>query len=309
MALVTTRRTMVRATLACAFMGLAVMQAAGCDVELSTKASETVTVSIADPANKIRLQNMVGDVIVRADASATAVTAEAVKIGKGVDDGAAKAALAEISVSVGPSADESGLIVLEAKHPSGKMGHGYEVKWTVTAPPGVVVDIAGNVGDISVYGFSAGGTIKSNVGDIDVKDVGGGVTITSNVGDVKANGITGGATITTSTGDIEVQGAGLFSAKTSTGDVEVRVSGSEIADLRASTSTGDVDVTLPTTWKGKIKASSSVGDIEIRAAGFARGDGTSRKSVSGTINGGGDASIEVTCRVGDVTIENGKSGG
>lgn len=286
-------------------MGVLATQSVGCDIRTDVKATETVTVSISDPASRIALRNMVGDVTITADSAATSVTAEAKKVGKGPDDAGAQEALKEISVSVGPSPDEPGVLLLSAKHPGGKPGRGYEVEWTVTAPPAMVIDLKNNVGEVKVTGFRAGATVTCNVGDLTLQDIAGGVNVDGNVGDLTATGIDGAVTAATSTGDITVNSTGAVSAQTSTGRVRVSAMGKQPASVTATTSTGDVSVTVPASWAGRVKASTSVGDLLVQLEKLDAGADKGRKSFRGTVGGGGEATIEASSSVGDVKVSNG----
>jgi hypothetical protein len=286
--------------------------ASGCDETMAFEATETVTVTLSDPANRIELRNVVGDIELIGDPAASAITVEAKKIGRGSTQENADAALKEIVVTIAPAAEEPGVIALIGKQPSTSgQSRGYRVEWKVTAPQAMAVDVVNRVGDIAVVGFTDGAKASADVGDLRAERIAGGLNLRSGVGDVSGEDIDGAMTLESKTGDIQGSASGVIKATTNVGEVSVRLTGDGIHPVTARSNTGDIDVTVPRNWKGRLKASTNVGDLEVNLTGVS-GDRSTRgssQSIDASVNGGGEALLDAGTNVGDVRLRSVDRGG
>ncbi len=215
---------------------------AGCSTPFAHQERLTLT---APSVRSLVLRNCVGDVIIQADGSATQVRADVVKSGRGLSAQQADEALGEIELSMAVSPDRPDTIVAEGKHPGGDAFRSHSVDWRITAPPGVVIDVTNDVGDIHIKGFAAGATIRGSVGDIHVRGVSGGLTVQNEVGDVHA------------------QASGTISIDSGVGDVALTVGEGDDEPITARTEVGDLTVALPAQRKGRLVADSDVGSLHI----------------------------------------------
>lgn len=289
----TTLKPSIRAAFAAASAGglmTGCVGMSGCDSSrYTTRQAQTVTIA----AERVfTLDNRVGDVTIVSDPAATAVTCELVKVGKGSTQANADQALSEIRVdtSDGPG-DSDAKARAATPDGSGWTGRQWEVKWTVTAPPGTKIIVVNKVGDVKVRGFAAGAEITSGVGDVDVTEVTGGVSVTGNVGDVT------------------ISGDGALSAASDVGDVRVTALGGSARDITAKSNVGDVVVTLPPAWSGRVSAGTGVGKVTSSLAGLSErpagkryGSGSSVEGVIGAGDGGEAGSVTVSANVGDISL-------
>ncbi len=261
--------------------------AGGCNSARFT--SERSTRLTAAAESSLRIENQVGDVRVVADPTASEVTMELTLIGKGSTQARAEEALAEITYAVQDPAGDTG-VTATAKHPTNGGGwHGkqWEVRWVVTAPPGVKIEISDDVGDVTVVGFERGASVSTDVGD------------------VRVMGVLGGVTVKTDVGDALVNAAGPVEVVTQVGDVNLELIG-ESASIRAESDVGDVHVVVPTAWSGSVSGGSDVGGVSTSIPGLSarREEHGSGSKVSGTIGAGGaTARATLKADVGSITIE------
>lgn len=260
--------------------------ASGCD-EAKYTATSTKTLTAAAESS-LRIENMVGDVKVVADPAATGVTMELTLIGKGSTQTKADEALREIILDVNDPAGDTG-VTASAKHPSagGWNGKNWEVKWVVTAPPSVKIDVSDDVGNVTVVGFERGAKVATDVGDVKVSGVLGGVVARADVGNAVVNA-QGPAEVTTNVGNVRLELLG------------------ESTNVRASADVGNVHLVVSPQWNGKVKGKSDVGGVTSVVPGLsARADMGGGGEISGTVGTGapGGATATLTADVGSITIE------
>lgn len=272
-------------TLASITMAGGCVSIGGCqDMKYSAAKQESL---VAPAESSFRLTNTVGDITVVADPSATQVTCRIDRVGKGTTQAKAEQALSEISIVLDDSPGDSG-VTLAAKHPSGggMSGRQWEVRWTITAPPGTRIIVAGEVGDVRVRGFTAGAHVSTDVGDVDVADVSGGVKVTTDVG------------------DITIAAGGPIEATGNVGDVTLSAAPGEASPIKVTTDVGDVTVRLPASWGGSARATADVGSVDSDFPGVSgpKASGSGR-SISGRIGNGAEGpELVVQTDVGDIHL-------
>lgn len=270
----------VLVSLACLPMGGCVVLGGG---DLKHEAREQMTLSEPAGARKLVLRNVVGDLVITADPTATEISATAVMIGKGRTVQNAQEALDEIVVSLDPSRGDPGTIEALAEHPSGSSRKGYAVDWRITAPPALEIEIRNDVGDIDLRGFAGPAFIESAVGDIEAAEIAQGLTIKGGVGDVNAR----------SGGPIRVE--------TDVGDARVAVLGSP-QPINVTTDVGEITLTLPDQWVGSFDAETDTGDVDVSLPGMPVSITRARDHrARGSIGGDGPA-ITLSADVGDIEI-------
>jgi len=207
--------------LAIGVLGVAV---SGCGTPFQARNHISLTAQL--PAEKLVVRTDFGDITVRSDANVTEIRAEATLIGKGVTPAEAEKALGEIRASLGPKEDESSVVVAAGEHPRGGWARRYAIRWHITAPPDVVIEVRTEFGDVEVGRFNKGVTIE------------------------------------TAFGDIEAEAAGPIELVTAFGDVELRVCAGNPGDVRVATEFGDVDVQLPRDRTGRVLADTDFGSVD-----------------------------------------------
>lgn len=257
--------------------------AGGCEeAKYSSKSTKTLT---AAAESSLRIENMVGDVKVVADPSATGVTMELTLIGKGTTQAKADEALREIVLDLNDPAGDTG-VTASAKHPSngGWNGKNWEVKWVVTAPPSVKIDVDDDVGSVTVVGFERGAKVKTDVGDIKISGVMGGVVARADVGNAVVNA-QGPAEVSSDVGNVKIELIG------------------ESHNVRATADVGNVHLVVSPGWNGKVKGKSDVGGVTSVVPGLsARADMGGGGEISGTVGNGG-ATATLSADVGSITVE------
>lgn len=258
--------------------------AGGC--ESAKFSSERTTKMTAAAESSLRIENQVGDIKVVADPAATQVTLELTLIGKGSTQAKAEEALNEIVYTVTDPPGDTGVTAV-AKHPtnSGWNNKQWEVRWVVTAPPTVKIDVDDAVGKVTVVGFERGASVSTDVGDVRVSGVMGGVNVRVDVGDAVVNA-QGPATVITNVGDVSVEMIG------------------EPAEVRAEADVGDVHLVVSPAWSGKVTGGSDVGSVRTSVPGLSARSAEygSGSKVSGVI-GAGVANATLKADVGSITIE------
>ncbi|MFM9958866.1 MAG: hypothetical protein ACKVZJ_12410 [Phycisphaerales bacterium] len=262
--------------------------AGGCESAKFT--SERTSKLTAAAESSFRIENQVGDVKVVADPSATEVTMELTFIGKGATQAKADEALNEINFAVTDPPGDTG-VTARAKHPtnSGWNNKQWEVRWVVTAPPGVKIEVTDDVGEVTVVGFNNGANVSTDVGDVRIVGVMGGVTVKTEVGDATVNA-QGPATVTTNVGDVRLELIGPPGAADA---------------FKAQSDVGNVHVIVPTAWSGNVTGGSDVGSVKTSIPGLAtRGDSGSGARLAGRIGSGASStSATIKADVGSITIE------
>ena len=232
---------------------------------------------------ELHVSNQVGSVELKADSSATSITATATRIGKGVTQADADAALAETSATLAP--DPGGKFVLAiGKQPSSSgMSKGYEIKWSIVAPPTTMIVVKTNVGEVELTGFTQGADVKVDVGKITGTALAGGGSFTSNVGKVS------------------VSTQAPVTAHSDTGSVSLTLTPGGAGNVKASSNVGSVSLVLASDWTGSVTADSNVGSVNSSIPGAAIKSNTTGKSMTATI-GAGAAKAEASSNVGSVSV-------
>jgi hypothetical protein len=217
---------------------------AGCGTPF--QAREQVTLTAPLPAQRLIVRNRVGDVVLHADPDATEVTAEVVKIGKGVTQAEADKALEQIRVTVAPKPGDPDTLLADVDHPAYSNSRRYEVEWRVTAPAALASEVHLAVGELHVRGFTGGTVLHCSVGDIVTLDL---------AGSLRA---------WTSTGDIRAEAAGAVDLSSGVGDIRLRLLPGEPAPVTVRSDVGDIRLRIPTDRTGRLVADTGIGSLDVR---------------------------------------------
>lgn len=252
---------------------------------LSFKKVASESLAAPAPGQRLTIRNDVGTVTVHADPSASSVSVEVEKVGKGSSQAEADKALDEIVVSLAPHPSNQGELEGFVTHPRGMRRRGYEVNWVVTAPPSVALYVQTDVGEIEAHGFTAGGRFSSDVGDIAVTDFAGPVDAKSDVGDIR------------------VSTSGPITIRTDVGDVVAHATGAESHSIAVRTDVGAVVLHLDPNWSGKVLAATDVGAVTLATQSAVREEKRTKHRFEGKIgDASSQASIDVSSDVGSITI-------
>jgi hypothetical protein len=244
------RRTLVTKIGLCATMALSVA-AGGCIVYSGDhyEAKATRTDQLSAPvgnATALRVTTDVGAIKLEAGETAEVRISADITV-KAETDEEAQRLLDSYHVTVEPSGDT---LVVKAEKPSSFGRNQLCVDLTITAPPGLKLDCATDVGDIRTDGFTNRVEARSDVGSITCTGLRSSATLHSNVGNIKfayASDAPGAldATAATNVGDIEFEGPQQVSAK-----------------VAAATNVGSIHSDRPLTVRGQLSQSinASLGD-------------------------------------------------
>lgn len=249
-------------------LGLAVgFFAIGCGKPF--KSTQQVSLTAELPSQRLRIAGTVGDIMVRAEPGAKAVEATITKITHGTSQARAQEALDEIEVSFEAEDKDGATVVGTSSHPRNSATASYTVRWKVTTPPELALDIEASVGDVRVEGCTGEVSVGGGIGNVVVAGADGPdsslgpVTITNDVGDIRVERVTGPLHASTSIGGIHASAAGKVSMKTSVGDVRLTLSKGASEGVEIRTSIGDIRVSVPEGWKGKVLADADIGSTSI----------------------------------------------
>jgi len=211
--------------------------------QLSAPVGNAVTLRVTTDVGAIRLE--------AAETTEVRITAE-VTVKAGTDEEAQRL-LDAFHVTAEPSGDT---FVVKAEKPSHFGRNQLSVDLTITAPPGLRLDCATDVGDIRADGFTNRVEARTDVGSIACTGLRGSVSLRSNAGDIRFAyapdaPATLDATAATNVGNIEFEGPQQVSAK-----------------VAAAANVGSIHTDRPLTVTGKLSQSinASLGDGEGRVS-------------------------------------------
>lgn len=119
---------------------------------------------------------------------------------------------------------------------------------------------------------------------------------------IRVQGVQGGTDLETVNGSIDVVGAaGSFEAETVNGSIDAQLSSVAAGKLSAETVNGRVRLALPAALKANVEIETVNGRITSDIPVTARS--ISKRSLRGSINGGGPVDLAITTVNGSVTIE------
>lgn len=247
-------------------LGLAAVVMSGCYIsgdafqakfsrseELTAPLTDITALDVATNVGTIRLEAAeVAEVRIRAEIKVKERTEERAQ---------------ELAEQVRIVAEPSGRTLrIKALKPAGLRDNNLSVDFTITAPAGLDLEAATNVGDIRTTGFTGRVKAAVNVGAIACTGLRGEIDLHSNVGDLSAEYVPDApaavnATMATDVGDIEFTGPREISAHvtatTNVGDIHtarpITVTGSFKKSLRGSLGRGE----------GRINLDTNVGAIRI----------------------------------------------
>jgi len=248
----------------CAF----IIASAGCITiggdNLQGKAKRTDQLSVAvGSASALKATTCVGAIkLDAAEPAEVRITADITV--KAKTDKEAEALLEGVRVTAEPSGDT---IVIKAEKPSGFGRNQLAVDFAITAPPGLRLDCATDVGDIRVNGFTRRVDAHTDVGSITCNGMRDGMSLHTNVGNIRAACASDApaalnVNASTNVGNIDFTGpsqtSAILTAAINVGHVHtdrpITVSGSLGKSIRASLGAAE----------GQVDLRTNVGSITIR---------------------------------------------
>ena len=209
------------------------------------------------PEPLVRLTNGPGRVSIEGVEGLENVEVSAKRYARGRNTAAAKENAADVPVETS-SGEDSGLEI------SSEGGGGTGVDYALRVPPGTVVEVESETGDVEVSGLENDATVRAESGDISVEDVRGSIAIEAPRGDVTVESVsteTGNAEITVGSGDLEIENlvVGILEARVESGDVALlgRFSGSGLVFVE----TGSINVRLPSEDTNDLTLEARVGEV------------------------------------------------
>ncbi|MBN1223296.1 MAG: DUF4097 family beta strand repeat protein [Candidatus Aminicenantes bacterium] len=293
------------------------------------------TVSLAKDG-KVYLKNISGDIQVMTWGK-DEVKIDALKISRASSMDRAKENADKVKIEI---TEESGVLRIETDYPKMNFGNlNVSVDFKVTIPDHASADINSVSGDIRIE--KAGGATKAESvsGDVNLEDIGGTLRGKSVSGDVNVRGAAKGADINSVSGDVAVYDVvgdadlktvsgeitaarikGSIEAESVSGDVELTdVSDAGVVKAKAlsgeviylgtinrdgryefKSHSGDIRLTIPGSSAFDLEAKTFSGDIDSEFEMTISGK-LSRKSIKGSVNGGG-AVVELNTFSGDVLL-------
>ena len=280
-------------------VSLALVALAACGpVVGETKASDTVSTSLATQSVRVRVEMFNGAISVTPGPAGT-VAATVTRTGVGRDTAAALADAQEIDVTLAETGGEAVLRAVYAPAPDSAGSRGASA--AVTVPAGSTLILQSSNGAITLSGLT--GTILAHTSNAPVSVAGPTTALraeTSN-GTIAVTDGAGLITLETSNGVIDVAAdASVLDATTSNGHISFSGSlGQGLSQL--TTSNSDVSVTLPHDASFAFDASTSGGTV---TTDFAVGGSTSATDtrLAGTVGGGAGTTLVIVTSNGNVRI-------
>lgn len=258
-----------------------------------------------------------GNVTVRAGAGNAIVVKGTVEVRRGWSVPSNAAELAK-QVAANPPITQTADAVKVGRIVDETTRKAVSVSYDITVPAGTLVAANSGSGNVVVSGIANAVKANSGSGNIDVSGIGGDVDARTGSGNVtvkdakKAANMSSGsgnieATLSgqgdvkasTGSGNITVKGVvGLLSANTGSGSIEVE--GKPTGDWRLSAASGDVNVVVPSEQGFTLDASTSSGSLDIAAPMTVQGR-IDRRRVQGTVRGGGPT-LRLSTASGDIAV-------
>jgi hypothetical protein len=209
------------------------------------------------PEPVVRLTNGPGRVSIEGVDGLENVEINAKRYARGRNTAAAKENAAEVPV-------ESSFGEDSALEISSDGGGGTGVDYALRVPPGSVVEVESEAGDVEISGLDNSVTVHAESGDVSVEDVRGSIVIEAVQGDVTVESVsteTGNAEVTVGSGDLEIENlvVGILEARVESGDVTLlgRFSGSGVVQVE----TGSINVRLPSEDTNDLTLETRVGEV------------------------------------------------
>ena len=209
------------------------------------------------PEPVVRLTNGPGRVSIEGVDGLENAEISAKRYARGRNTAAAKENAADVPVRVS-SGEGSALEI------SSDGGSGTGVDYALRVPPGTVVEVESEAGNVTVSGLDNDVTVRAESGDVSVEDVRGSIGIEASRGDVTVESVsteTGNAEILVGSGDLEIENlvVGILEARVESGDVALlgRLSGSGLVFVE----TGSISVRLPSEDTNDLTLETRVGEV------------------------------------------------
>ena len=273
------------------------------------KSMQRVSLTAELPSQRLRIMGTIGDITVRAEPGAKAVEAIITKVTRGSSQARADEALDEIQISFEMQDKEKSTVIAKSSHPYSSETASYAVRWEVTTPPELTVEIETSVGDVRVEGCTGEVSVAGGIGNVVVggaKSPGsslGPVTITNEVGDVRVDHVTHELRASAGIGGIRASASGKVDLKTSVGGVRLRLLQGSSEDVQIRASIGDIHVAMPEGWKGKVLADADIGSTSAHLGSLFMGSVRHRRHhFTADLGDASQPVLQAMTEVGDVHL-------
>lgn len=159
------------------------------------------------------------------------------------------------------------------------------ITFTLTVPKTLNIDLNTSGGSIKIDDLVGQVDAHTSGGAIRVNDIEGNIDLHTSGGAISIGHITGNAELSTSGGSISIESvSGNLDAHTSGGSISATLTKQLTDDAKLSTSGGSISLYLPKDMHFDIDASTSGGRV---ASDFSVNGTVKKRSIEGTVNGGG----------------------
>jgi hypothetical protein len=255
------------------------------DMPFHSSRQETFTA----PGTRLVLRNDRGDVTLRSDPAARAVTALVTVRAEALTQQEADRVLAKLKASM--AASGPGEILAEGDGPDHLNYCSAEISWVITTPADCELRVNTGMGEIVASETRAAAVLQTGMGDITVE------------------GLAGALEARTGMGAIDVKGSGAMRLSTGMGSISIQPVGSVIEPIRAESGMGDVELVFAEGFKACLNAKTDLGEVEflggvrIHDAGRRDDDGLDLSgSFRGDIGGPGGPDVRLSSGTGDIRV-------
>jgi DUF4097 and DUF4098 domain-containing protein YvlB len=234
--------------------------------EYTRSFDKTITVS---PQQKLRLEHSLGDIDISTHAENSVVIHADIRV-SGSDENEAKSFADKIAILVEPSASQ---LSVRTRYPEGSGSTwsrrtSYSVRYEVTVPEHLAVEVRNSFGRVSVAGIKAGCDIKNSHGPLDFQDGEGSqrlensfapIEVSNNNGDISVNGSNGAVNIA------DVKGIATIHNKFGAVNISGVTRGLDVTNSNGALSVADSGgaVTINNSF-GAVDAANIKGDLTVR---------------------------------------------
>ncbi len=158
------------------------------------------------------------------------------------------------------------LRIEETARNSGFLSEDLSLRYEVTVPAAVRVDVDASSGDVELRGLEGGTALTTSSGDVTVSHARGNVRVSTSSGDVTLTDLHGPVSVNTSSGEVRLRqhGGARAEVETSSGDVELR---GARGDLSVHTSSGEVDIDSELGKLARWSIDTGSGNVRVNLGG------------------------------------------
>ncbi|AFG36223.1 DUF4097 family beta strand repeat-containing protein [Spirochaeta africana] len=241
-------------------LAAAAIAVSSCDLILMQHQESFSRSYSAEGIARVTVANIDGDITIRSTSSTSSIEVSGTKYGT------TRAVLDEINIIAGTDITGSGTLAITAVY----QGYDGKVDFSVTVPPGTIVETSGSSGRVHVTGDVTLQRVRQDGGSVLIQDV-------SSAGNIR-----------TSNADITIRRVETL------GDITTE-HGSIRADLNRVSAHRSI-----TAYRGNVRISAAR-DLNARVITTVSGSGTATNTA---ITAGGPYRVEVKATRGDITIRN-----